>query len=102
MCSSQHVLQIHAVWSVSDFLNPNQSQTMEFRFPLFGSASWGSASVSASVVTLLVIVIFVFHCTLLRLCLLPSDRCHKRVLAGDEKMLPQSTSAGAVTSAFMQ
>ena len=26
-------------WSVSDFLNPNQNHTTEFRFPLFGTNS---------------------------------------------------------------
>ena len=90
----RHVLQITVVWSVSDFLNPNQSQTMEFRFPLLGTnLLGGSASVSASDVTLLVtlfpssMALSSVSAMLLCLCLLPSDRRRKRVLAGDVKML---------------
>ena len=100
----RHVLQIHVVWLVSEFLIPNQSQTMEIQFPIFSSASWGSASVSISDVTLLVmlvsssIALSSFSAMLLFVCLLPSDRCHKRVLAGDVKMQPQSSSVAAVTS----
>ena len=71
-------MHVAVVWLVSDFLN--QSQTMEFWFPLFGTkSSQGSASVSVSDVTLLVtlflssIALSSVSVMLLCLCLLLSD-----------------------------